>query len=96
MVSIPYKNTVLVFDLDDTLYREYDFLLSGFKSISQLYVGKENEVLSEMLVGYKNGKKIIPLDMKASVGLLTRPMMGNTLWQGQVKALHPVIITMFT
>ena len=32
---IPVKNEVLVFDLDDTLYPERDFVSSGFRSVSR-------------------------------------------------------------
>lgn len=48
------KHPFLIFDLDDTLYKEYDFVASGFKSISNLYTGQEKEVLSEMLETFDN------------------------------------------
>lgn len=53
------KNKAIVFDLDDTLYSEYDFLKSGYHYIS-LQISKENadELYRNMLSIYKSGRNV--------------------------------------
>ena len=53
------KNTVIVFDLDDTLYNELDFLISAFKDISKR-IDKFNseQVFSIMLSLYRNNENV--------------------------------------
>ncbi len=50
-----YKK-IVVFDLDDTLYNEADFLESAYKSIAKMIVGcNYNWLYDEMLLGWKHG-----------------------------------------
>lgn len=53
------KNKAIVFDLDDTLYSEYDFLKSGYRYIS-LQISKENadKVYRNMLSTYQSGGNV--------------------------------------
>ena len=48
-------NKVVVFDLDDTLYKEIDFLKSAYKEIATS-IGNP-ELIQQMLEWYKNGDK---------------------------------------
>ena len=53
------NNIVFVFDLDDTLYKEIDFLKSAYKEISQ-YISEKSEfgaqaVYDKMITSYYNG-----------------------------------------
>ena len=53
------SNKCIVFDLDDTLYNEIDFLKSGFQSISKfLFSDKENQkkVYDNLINDYSSGK----------------------------------------
>lgn len=52
-------NNVFVFDLDDTLYKELDFLKSAFKLISSI-IDKRNSVAlyNKMLFDYYEGKNV--------------------------------------
>jgi putative hydrolase of the HAD superfamily len=53
------KNTVVVFDLDDTLYNELDFLISAYKEISfSLEKSNSKELFSIMLSLYRNNKNV--------------------------------------
>lgn len=50
------NNTYFIFDLDDTLYPEIDFLKSGFKLIAgQIKPGSELQLYEKMLSVYKSG-----------------------------------------
>ncbi len=50
-----YKK-IVVFDLDDTLYNEVDFLKSAYKSISRMIVGYNyNWLYEEMLLEWRQG-----------------------------------------
>lgn len=52
---------VMVFDLDDTLYKEIDFLKSGYRKVAE-YVGKQislssiNDIYYDMLSWYSRGE----------------------------------------
>jgi putative hydrolase of the HAD superfamily len=46
---ITKNNTILVFDLDDTLYKEIDFLKSAYKEIAY-FLSKETEVSFELIL----------------------------------------------
>ena len=46
------KNKVIVFDLDDTLYKEIDFLKSGYRNIVKIVLGNEEYIYLEMLRWY--------------------------------------------
>jgi len=43
------SNTVLVFDLDDTLYSEREFLISAFRTISSLYKKHDDYIFYKMM-----------------------------------------------
>ncbi len=53
------KHTVIVFDLDDTLYNEIDYLKSAYKFISkQMTSENHNSLYSRMFTMYKNGEDV--------------------------------------
>ncbi len=53
------KNTVIVFDLDDTLYNEVDYLISAFHFISEkLDKGNKIEVFNKMYSLYKSKEDV--------------------------------------
>lgn len=60
--AIMKSNVILVFDLDDTLYKEIDFLKSAFKEISNYLALKieksEEDVFSQMLDSYYAGLNV--------------------------------------
>lgn len=56
-MMMPYMcKKVVVFDLDDTLYKEIDFLKSGYRQVAQLvekrYALSENEIYNNLLSWY--------------------------------------------
>ena len=53
------EKTVIVFDLDDTLYNELDYLISAYKSIAD-FLDKENRnvLFSKMLLLYRSGEDV--------------------------------------
>lgn len=53
------KKTVVVFDLDDTLYNELDYLISAYKEIARL-IDNENEkqIFSIIFSLYRNNKNV--------------------------------------
>lgn len=56
------KNSFLVFDLDDTLYYEFDYLKSAFLEIATLVDPNEaNSLLEEMIVNYWGVKDVFGL-----------------------------------
>ena len=53
------KNTCIVFDLDDTLYLEYDFLKSGFRHISkELFSENSHDLYVKMLSIFQKGGNV--------------------------------------
>ena len=42
----------IIFDLDDTLYNEYDFLISGYRAVSNLFLEDAPKVFEVMLDAY--------------------------------------------
>ena len=53
------RNSVFVFDLDDTLYREKEFLISAFKAISSELLNSHGvECFEEMLSLFEEGKDV--------------------------------------
>ncbi|WP_299362320.1 HAD family hydrolase [Winogradskyella sp.] len=53
------RHTVVVFDLDDTLYNEIGFLKSAYKFISNQIDSRNSESLySNMLAMYRNGRDV--------------------------------------
>lgn len=58
MVQI-YKDEVVVFDLDDLLFKEFDFVRSGFWSVARLVGGSEAKKLFKlMMVQYFSGNAV--------------------------------------
>jgi putative hydrolase of the HAD superfamily len=57
-------NVVVIFDLDDTLYHEIDYLKSAYKEISKLLYGvqkldlSEEEIFNKMISCYNNGGNV--------------------------------------
>ena len=58
------KATVIVFDLDDTLYKEYFFALSAFGEIVNQYFQKDDSILREMMLNLINGRNVFEELMK--------------------------------
>ena len=55
-MDIRLNNKVFVFDLDDTLYKEIDFLKSGYKKIAMiLNKNNNNHLFNQMLSLYRSG-----------------------------------------
>jgi putative hydrolase of the HAD superfamily len=52
------RNSVFVFDLDDTLYQEYSFLESSFRNISSYYVDFDSRIFEKMLDQYAQQKDV--------------------------------------
>lgn len=52
------RNSVFVFDLDDTLYQEYSFLESSFRSISSYYVNFDSCIFEKMIDQYAHQKDV--------------------------------------
>ena len=53
------KHTVIVFDLDDTLYNEIDYLKSAYKRIAtQIDVKKSKSLYSAMFAMYRGGEDV--------------------------------------
>lgn len=53
------KNKIIVFDLDDTLYKEIDFLKSAYKEIAFLIDKSQGEILyNEMILYYYKGENV--------------------------------------
>ena len=49
---------VIIFDLDDTLYNEEDYIKSGYKNIAKCFKNVNN-MYNELYDAYKDGKKAI-------------------------------------
>ncbi len=56
------NNTILIFDLDDTLYKEIDYLSSAYKEIASFVSKKVNipseKLWQEMIASYHNGDNV--------------------------------------
>lgn len=60
------NNSVFVFDLDDTLYKEIDFLKSAYKFIaSKVDKGNSSNLYIKMLEGYYSGKNVFQVLSKS-------------------------------
>lgn len=53
-----FNNSVIVFDLDDTLYCEYDFILSAFKAISKIYKVNKDDIYYKMTELYEKKEDV--------------------------------------
>ena len=61
MIINPNKN-IIVFDLDDTLYKEVDFLYSAYRHISNMIESKYGiNIYGEMKSWYDQGKSTFDL-----------------------------------
>lgn len=53
------NHSVVIFDLDDTLYQELDFLISGYKSIIDKYFkDKTEEIFDQMMLWYSSNANV--------------------------------------
>lgn len=52
------RQTVMVFDLDDTLYQEYDYARSAFREIANKMDHNSDTLVSEMMTNLKLGKNV--------------------------------------
>lgn len=52
------KHTVVIFDLDDTLFEEHDFVLSGFRNIAGMYIGHEKKVFEQMIESFSRKENV--------------------------------------
>lgn len=53
------RRTVIVFDLDDTLYNEIDFLISAYKHIARsISIKDEKKIFATMFSHYRNGNNV--------------------------------------
>lgn len=55
----------VVFDLDDTLYSEKEYVRSGYRQISRLFLGREQEVYEQLWDAFLRGNKAIDEMLKA-------------------------------
>lgn len=63
-IDYNYQGEVMVFDLDDTLYSEYDYMLSGFEAIVRYELGGEKNVrqivfLEKMVEAFQRGENAL-------------------------------------
>lgn len=59
MVQI-YSNEAVIFDLDDLLYKEFDYVRSGYWAIARLVSDKDpKNVFRQMMVQYFSGQPVI-------------------------------------
>lgn len=59
------KNTYCIFDLDDTLYKEIDYLKSAFNHIASILKKNiDHSILDEMLSLYRNGDDVFAVIIK--------------------------------
>lgn len=58
-MALIYKNEAVIFDLDDLLYKEFDFVRSGFWSIAKVVSPDEPKLLfRSMMVQYFSGNAV--------------------------------------
>ena len=50
------KNKYIIFDLDDTLYYEIDYLKSAYQEIASRICKEDNHLYNKMLKLYQEGK----------------------------------------
>lgn len=77
MMPSMYKNNVVVFDLDDTLYKEIDFLKSAYQEIAEFFRDKFGiyGLRGEMLRYYREGKNVF----QEVIDFYKRPVEMKTL-----------------
>lgn len=52
------KNKYIIFDLDDTLYYEIDYLKSAYQEIASRIYKEDNHLYNKMLKLYQEGKNV--------------------------------------
>lgn len=55
----------IVFDLDDTLYSEKEYVASGYHQISRLFLGHEQEVFDQLWTAFTEKKNAIDVMLQA-------------------------------
>lgn len=55
----------IIFDLDDTLYSEKDYVLSGYHQISRLFPGHEQEIFDQLRTAFEEKKNAIDVMLQA-------------------------------
>lgn len=55
----------IVFDLDDTLYSEKDYVSSGYHQISRLFLGHEQEIFDQLWTAFVEKKNAIDVMLQA-------------------------------
>jgi putative hydrolase of the HAD superfamily len=58
MVQI-YRNEAVIFDLDDLLFKEFDFLRSAYWEIAQMIPGDPKKLFRLMMVQYFSGQRVL-------------------------------------
>lgn len=81
MMQISKANTVLVLDLDDTLYKEADYVLSGMKHIASLIRNIKNIDLMDKLIEFHHEQpKSDFLEFACDVAALPTSAKESLLW----------------
>ena len=63
---------VVVFDLDDTLYKEIDFLKSAYREIAMLCSSKKsNNYYTMMTFDYYSGENVFERIVKESINIVS-------------------------
>ncbi len=75
------SKTVVCFDLDDTLYKERDYLLSGFRAIAGALCTRgvnqdPDRTVGEMYASYRTGKDVFA-EIEAKFGVMDKAGMLN-------------------
>lgn len=58
MVNNESENSVFIFDLDDTLYSEYDYVCSAFRQISEYYIKLDQTIFQRMISLFEQGQNV--------------------------------------
>jgi putative hydrolase of the HAD superfamily len=91
-------NTVIVFDLDDTLYNELDYLQSAYQSIAQQIENKDwKSLYASMFSMYRNNENVFEkLTLQYGVGMHTLLKMYRNhqpkikLFEGVLEVIHSI------
>lgn len=90
MIHQSKKNTVLVLDLDDTLYKEEDYVLSGINHIAELLKKTTQQDLKEKLFSfYRSNPKGDFLELACQLAALPPSSKESLLWA--YRTHHPSI-----
>lgn len=58
MVNNESENSVFIFDLDDTLYSEYDYVCSALRQISEYYIRLDKAIFQRMISLFEQGQNV--------------------------------------